>query len=103
MSDIKLHHSHELGLAKARQLTQEWMDDAARRLGLNCQLETGQAHDTVTFERMGIHGSMVVSGDSFDLQVKLGMMMSAFKPMIEAEIERNLQRAVERASGERPA
>jgi Putative polyhydroxyalkanoic acid system protein (PHA_gran_rgn) len=31
-----------------------------------------------------------VSGQNFDLEVKLGMMMSAFKPVIESEIKKNL-------------
>ena len=54
---------------------------------------------TLTFERSGVKGTMQVSGTHFDLQVKLGMMMSAFKPMIEAEVTKNLGRMIEKASG----
>jgi hypothetical protein len=36
-----------------------------------------------------------VSGISFDLKVKLGMMMAAFKPLIEAELAKNVARLVD--------
>lgn len=100
MSEIKLQQAHGLGLDKARELALEWMDEGAKRLGLSCRREEGASQDTITFERMGVNGSMVVSGDQFDLQVKLGMMMSAFKPMIEAEIARNLAKVAQRTSGD---
>ena len=48
---------------------------------------------------MGVTGLMTVTGTSFDLDVKLGMMMKAFKPMIESEIAKNLGRIIDRASG----
>ncbi|HRH18168.1 MAG TPA: polyhydroxyalkanoic acid system family protein [Aquabacterium sp.] len=99
MSDIKLQQSHALGLDKARELTRQWVDDATQKLGLSCQVTLGDEQDTVTFERSGVKGTMQVSGSSFDLQVKLGMMMSAFKPMIEAEVTKNLDRMIEKASG----
>lgn len=99
MSDIKLQQSHALGLDKARELTQQWLKDATHQLGLTCQVTQGETEDTVTFERSGIKGTMLVSGSNFDLQVKLGMMMSAFKPLIEAEVNKNLSRMIEKASG----
>lgn len=99
MSDIKLQQSHALGLDKARELTQQWLKDATHQLGLTCQVTQGETEDTVTFERSGIKGTMLVSGSNFDLQVKLGMMMAAFKPLIEAEVNKNLGRMIEKASG----
>ena len=99
MSEINLQQSHDLGLDKARQLALDWMSEGAGQLGLSCQREEGATQDTISFERMGVNGRMVVSGEHFDLQVKLGMMMSAFKPLIEAEIAKNLARAVQKASG----
>lgn len=100
MSDIKFQQAHSLGLDKARELAQEWMNDAARQLGLDCKLQQGAEQDTITFDRMGVNGTMRVSGDSFDLHIKLGMMMAAFKPMIEAEVSKNLAKIVARASGQ---
>jgi len=47
---------------------------------------------------MGVQGTMLVSGTSFDLKVKLGMMMSAFKPLIEAELAKNVARLLGQSS-----
>jgi hypothetical protein len=71
MSDIHYERAHDLGLDRARELAREWLDDAARKLGLSCQT----------------------------LDIKLGMMMAAFKPIVEAEVSRNLERIIEKASG----
>ena len=90
MSDIKFQHAHNLGLAQARALAGQWVQEAAGKMGLSCRTEAGTDHDVVHFERSGVKGQMRVSGDQFDLEVKLGMMMSAFKPVIEAEIRKHL-------------
>lgn len=99
MSDISFQKEHDLGLDKARQLAQEWMDDAAKKLGLQCKCEQGADKDTITFERAGVTGKMLVSGTSFDLDIDLNIMMKAFKPMVEAEVSKNLNRIIEKASG----
>jgi putative polyhydroxyalkanoate system protein len=100
MSDIKFQQAHNLGMDKARELAVKWIDDASKKMGLSCKHVQGQDQDTITFERMGVNGTMLVSGSSFDLNVKLGMMMAAFKPMIESEIAKNLGRIIEKASGD---
>lgn len=99
MADIKIQRTHALGLDKARVLAQEWMDDAAKQLGLTCKLVTGETEDTINFERMGVTGKMTVRADALELDAKLGMMMAAFKPMVEAEIEKNLGRILAKAEG----
>lgn len=98
MSEVQVHHAHTLGLEKARALAREWAAEGARKLGLQCQHAEGTEQDTITFERMGVHGTMRVTATDFDLNVKLGMMMAPFKPLIEAEIEKNLDRIIARAS-----
>lgn len=99
MSDIKFQQAHTLGIDRARELADEWLNDAAKKLGLNCTHEKGTEQDTITFERMGINGIMLVSGTNFDLTVKLGMMMAAFRPIVEAEVSKSLGRLIEKASG----
>ena len=99
MSEIKLTREHDLGIDKARELARGWVDDAARKLGLKCHMEQGAEQDRITFERMGVHGTMLVSGTGFDLSVKLGMMMAALRPMVEAEIARNLDAVIAKARG----
>lgn len=98
MSDITFQKDHDLGLEKARELANEWVQDSAKKLGLVCKHTEGAEQDTITFERMGVTGLMTVTGTSFDLKVNLGMM-SAFRPIVEAEISKNLSRIIEKASG----
>ena len=90
MADIDYQQAHNLGLDKARELAHRWMNEGAQQFGLDCQLTPGEEQDTITFERMGVKGTMRVSGTNFDLNVKLGMMMAAFKPMIEAELAKTM-------------
>jgi putative polyhydroxyalkanoate system protein len=97
VSDVTYQQSHTLGLEKARELARHWMSTSATELGLNCQHEQGADQDTITFERMGVKGIMKVTGTEFDLKVTLGMIMAAFKPMIEAEVSRNLGRIIAKA------
>ena len=102
MADIKIQRSHALGMDKARALAHDWMSDAAKQLGLTCNLVQGDVEDTISFERMGVTGQMKVRADAFELDTKLGMMMSAFKPLIEAEIDRNLANILAKAEGGTP-
>lgn len=99
MSDVQFQQSHSLGLDKARELAQRWVEGAGAKMGLTCKTEQGADKDVVSFERSGVNGTMVVTGESFNVDIKLGLMMKAFKPMIEAEIAKNVSRMVEKASG----
>jgi len=99
MSEVRYERDHTLGLEKARELAKEWANGAARQMGLECQHTEGAEQDVLTFERMGVTGTMTVTGTRFELLVKLGLMMAAFKPMIEAEVAKNLGRIIDKASG----
>jgi putative polyhydroxyalkanoate system protein len=99
MSEVKYSKAHTLGLQKARELAKEWSDKAAQKMGLTCKHVVGAEKDTITFERSGVNGVMTVTGTNIDLNLKLGLMMAAFKPVIEAEISKNMERLLEKASG----
>jgi putative polyhydroxyalkanoate system protein len=90
MADIHIRRTHEFGLDKARELANQWIEDASKKLSLTCKLEPGEQEDKIHFERSGIKGVMRVNAEAFELEAKLGMMLAAFKPMVEAEIEKNL-------------
>jgi putative polyhydroxyalkanoate system protein len=100
MSDVNFQQSHSLGLEKARGLAKEWVERSASKMGLSCQYQEGADQDTISFERMGVKGTMKVTGTEFDLQIKLGMMMAALKPMIEAEVTKSLGRIIDKAAGQ---
>lgn len=98
MADINIRRPHELGLDKARELANQWIEDASKKLSLTCKLEPGAQEDKIHFERSGIKGVMRVTAQAFELEAKLGMMLAAFKPMVEAEIEKNLNHVLARAN-----
>ena len=100
MADISINRPHTLGLATARELANKWMEGAAQKMGLTCSLEPGEAEDQIKFERSGVNGVMKVRADAFELEAKLGLMMKPMKSMIESEIEKNINRMVEKASGQ---
>ena len=98
MSDVQFQQAHNLGLPKARELAQRWADGAAAKMGLTCKHQEGAEQDVIAFERSGVNGTMTVTANSFDVNIKLGLMMKAFKPMIEAELAKNVSRMVEKGA-----
>jgi putative polyhydroxyalkanoate system protein len=90
MPDIKIHRTHQLGLAKARKVALKWAEDVEKKFEMECTILEGETSDTVEFTRSGVNGTLVVAADHFDLNAKLGFLLGAFSRTIEGEIERNL-------------
>jgi putative polyhydroxyalkanoate system protein len=91
MSNIHIHHEHQLGLKKARKVAMDWAEQAEKKLSLTCEYQEGKTFDIVRFERSGVTGTMHVRGDEFEIQAKLGFLFSAFKDRIESEIVQTLE------------
>ncbi len=90
MPDIRIHRDHQLGLAKARKVAWDWAEKVEKKFDLACTVIEGETSDTVEFSRSGVNGRLIVTGDHFDLQAKLGFLLGAFAKTIEAEIQQNL-------------
>lgn len=90
MADIHIVREHGLGLAGARRLARRWAEEAQQNLDMACTYEEGQASDAVSFERPGASGRLTVTGERFELQAKLGLLLGVFKGRIESEIVKNL-------------
>ena len=90
MPDIKIHRTHQLGLAKARKVALQWAEDVEKKFEMECTILEGETSDTVEFTRSGVNGTLVVAADHLDLNAKLGFLLGAFSRTIESEIERNL-------------
>ncbi len=90
MPDISLQRKHRLGLERAREVAWQWAEQAEQKFGMQCTVEKGDCEDTVHFTRSGVAGTLRVSADGFDIDAKLGLLLGAFQPKIEAEIEKNL-------------
>jgi putative polyhydroxyalkanoate system protein len=90
MADIHIHRKHTLGLTKARDMAFKWAEDIENKLDMACTYEEGKTEDCVSFKRSGVNGTLTVTKDGFELNAKLGFLVSAFKDKIEAEISKNL-------------
>jgi putative polyhydroxyalkanoate system protein len=94
MADIKLVRKHRLTVAQAKKIAQRTADDLASEY----DLESEWHGDTLRFSRSGVNGSMAVTGSEIRLDVKLGMLLGAFKSKIEQHIEHRLDELLIAAS-----
>lgn len=94
MADIKVVRKHRLSVAQAKKIAQKTADDLASEY----DLESAWQGDTLRFTRSGVNGSMAVSAHEIRLDVKLGMLLSAFKGKIEQHIEHRLDELLLAAS-----
>jgi putative polyhydroxyalkanoate system protein len=90
MADIHIHRDHTLGLAKARKIAWKWAEEVESKFDMECTVVEGDTSDTVEFKRTGVNGRLIVAGDHFELDAKLGFLLGAFSKTIEGEITKNL-------------
>ena len=90
MATIHIERAHGMDLRQARQTARHWATQAEQKYQLQCHYAEGEHADTCSFERAGVSGTMQVSDQTFTLQAKLGFLLGAFKPQIEAEMTRKL-------------
>lgn len=90
MADLHILRQHALGLREARKIAFAWAEHAEEEFGMSCTYAEGKTADEVSFERSGVHGTLSVTKDQFELSAKLGFLVGAFKARIETEIVKNL-------------
>jgi putative polyhydroxyalkanoate system protein len=90
MADIHIHRDHTLGLAKARKIAWKWAEEVENKFDMECTVIEGESSDTVEFKRTGVSGRLIVAGEHFELDAKLGFLLGAFSKTIEGEITKNL-------------
>ncbi|MGE0802686.1 MAG: polyhydroxyalkanoic acid system family protein [Lautropia sp.] len=88
MADIMLHRDHALGLRKAKAAANRIARELADEFDCDCDWDG----NTLTITRAGVDGRMKVAKDRVDVHVKLGFLLSAFKPKIEQSINDNFDR-----------
>jgi putative polyhydroxyalkanoate system protein len=87
MADIEVQRDHALGLKKALAAAQKVADEMAE----NFDMESEWEGNTLYFSRSGVTGELTVTKNSVQMNAKLGFLLSAFKPKIEAQIEKNFE------------
>ena len=90
MADLHIVRTHDLGLAPARKIAFDWAEQVEKEFGMECTYEEGKSSDLVRFNRSGVHGTLAVTKDQFELDAKLGFLLGAFKDRIEKEITKLL-------------
>jgi putative polyhydroxyalkanoate system protein len=90
VADIQIHRDHSLGLAQARKIAWQWAEEVENKFDMECTVVEGETSDTVEFKRTGVNGRLIVAGDHFELDAKLGFLLGAFSKTIEGEITKNL-------------
>ncbi|MBK6863210.1 MAG: polyhydroxyalkanoic acid system family protein [Ideonella sp.] len=103
MADIRIHREHALGLAQARKIARKWAEEVEERFGMACSVLEGETSDTVEFKRSGVNGELIVAGDHFDLNARLGFLLGAFSKTIEREILSNLDALLAASAKAAPA
>ena len=88
MADISIVQEHKLTPKKARDAAQKVADKISAEYGLECAWDG----DVLHFERSGVQGSLTLENKKVEMFIKLGFLMSAFAPAIEAKVMENMKK-----------
>jgi putative polyhydroxyalkanoate system protein len=95
MAVIHIERAHQLGLKKARKIAFAWAEQIENEFDMTCTYEEGKTDDLLTFSRSGVKGTLAITAKQLVLQAQLGLVMSAFKETIEAQITQNLDQLLQ--------
>lgn len=84
MSDILIRRSHTLNAKAARQAAEK----IARQLDEEFDLAYEWDDNVMHFKRSGVSGELVVEKKEVHIRVRLGFLLMAIRPRVEAEIHR---------------
>jgi putative polyhydroxyalkanoate system protein len=82
MSKIHIVRRHTLSLDDARAEVER----IAQRVESEFGAEYAWDGDTLNFSRSGVHGHITVTEEALDLEIRLGLLLSAIKGQIEQQI-----------------
>ncbi len=83
MPSIHIREAHNLGLATAKQRVEKLAGQLNERLGVTHTW----SGDTLEFERSGATGTILVEQNAVTVDVKLGIMLAAFKGEVEKQLK----------------
>ena len=90
VADLHIVREHTLGLAQARKVALDWAEQMESEYRMQCTYQKGGTQDLLSFEGTGASGTLQVDKALFELNVRLGFLLGAFKEKIEAGIVKNL-------------
>ena len=84
MSDIQIRRSHSMSAKAARKAAEK----IASQLDEEFDLAYEWDDNVLVFKRSGVSGELVVEKKEVHIRVRLGFLLMAIRPRIEAEIHR---------------
>ena len=90
MPAIDIHRQHTQGMQSARAAVDHIAEAIAQQYGVGHHWKGDELH----FDRHGVKGRIAVAADQVRIRVELGLLMGALKPVIEREIERQLDKYI---------
>ena len=88
MATIDIRRKHGQTPEKARALVDKTAASMAKKIGLQTEWDD----DTLRFTRSGVNGEIRVTKTEVIVHAKLGLLLGAMKPMIEREINAQLDK-----------
>ena len=88
MADIEITQPHDMTPEAARAAAQQVADKIAADFGMECAWDG----PVLRFERSGVDGTLVVGVQDARLEIRLGLMMKAFAPMVQDKLARKMQK-----------
>ncbi|MFA7291196.1 MAG: polyhydroxyalkanoic acid system family protein [Rhodocyclaceae bacterium] len=84
MSDINICRKHGKTIKQARKAAEH----LASELQADLEMTYSWEGDVLNFQRPGVKGQLTMDDQEVAIQIKLGLLFSAFKPMIEKEVHK---------------
>lgn len=88
MPEIDIEHPHSLGKQDCHAAVDKMVHALSTRFGLGDMAWTG---DTLGFAGRGIEGRLTVGESNARVHIRLGPVLGPLRPMIEAEVRRQLR------------
>jgi putative polyhydroxyalkanoate system protein len=86
VAHISIRRAHHSTTAEAKKMAEK----IAAKLEKDYDLKSSWQRDVLTFTRSGINGTLAVTVKELHIEVKLGLLMAAFKGPIQGAIEKKL-------------
>ena len=88
MATVRVERDHELNDGQLKELGEQLAAKLTSKLGGTANWQDNELH----YQQSGAHAKALLGEEKVVVSVELGLMMSAFAPMVKTEIERVLDK-----------
>ncbi|MFK7966399.1 MAG: polyhydroxyalkanoic acid system family protein [Burkholderiaceae bacterium] len=85
MANLKFERAHTMGLDGARGAAERVATEMADNYDFNNEWQGNVLH----FKRSGVKGTLSIEDERIELNAKLGVLLAAFAPKIQAQLDQN--------------